>query len=293
MAQDVSFIIPSLNEGENLHKTIQSLQATTTCHYEIIVVDNGSTDGSSDFIPRENADSRLRLFKIVRPLGVAGARNFGADHAQGDIMIFADAHIFFPQGWLDPIMSALSHEGVGIVAPGINVWGNPSIKGFGMRWRNARLDVEWLGQRSEEPYTVPMVPGGCVAFRRDFFQEIGKFDSGMVNYGSEDLEICLRTWLLGYEVIMVPHVEVSHVFRSRHPYDVHWLHVVHNMLRTVYAHFNTHRAARAIAAIRSLPSFESAFSLVHASDVWERRRTLEQQRKHDDDWFFARFNINI
>lgn len=293
MAKEVSFIIPSLNEGENLRNTIQSLRDTTACSYEIIVVDNGSTDGSSDFIGREAPDPHMRLFKTDKPLGVAGARNFGATQAEGDVIVFADAHIFFPQGWAIPIVDTLGRGNVGAVAPGVSAWGNPSAKGFGMRWRNARLDVEWLGRQSTAPYAVPMVPGGCIAFRRDFFQEMGGFDSGMVNYGSEDLEMCLRTWLLGYEVVIVPQVEVSHLFRSRHPYSVNWTDVVHNMLRTVYAHFNAERADRVIAAISSLPAFESAYSLIKAGDIWQRRQILERKRQHDDNWFFNKFGLNF
>jgi glycosyltransferase involved in cell wall biosynthesis len=293
MAKEVSFIIPCLNEGDNLRKTIQSLEGATDGDYEIIVVDNGSTDGSSDFIEREDGNSRIRLFKTPNRLGVARARNFGAAHAEGDILVFVDAHVFFPPGWVIPLVEALGQGIVGVVAPGTNVWGNPHVKGFGMRWRNARLDVEWLSRKSPQPYPVPMVPGGCVAFRRSFFQEIGGFDAGMVNYGSEDLEICLRTWLLGYQVVVVPQVEVSHVFRSRFPYAVNWTDVVHNKLRTVYAHFNSGRSDRVIAALRSLPGFGPAFSRVKGGDVWDRRRALELRRKYDDNWFFDKFGLNF
>jgi GT2 family glycosyltransferase len=111
----------------------------------------------------------------------------------------------------------------------------------------------------------------------------------MVNWGSEDLEICLRLWLLDYEVVLVPQVEISHLFRPRHPYSVNWMDVIHNMLRMVYVHFNTERAKRVITTIRSLPDFELAYQQVHASDVWDRRQMLELNCKHDDNWFFDKF----
>ena len=113
------------------------------------------------------------------------------------------------------------------------------------------------------------------------------------DYGSEDLEICLRAWLLGHEVIMTPEVEVSHLFRTRFPYQVSWTDVLHNMLRTAYAHFNSERAERVIAALRSLPGFEPAYSRVKSGDIWDRRRTLELRRKRDDNWFFDRFGLSF
>ena len=113
----------------------------------------------------------------------------------------------------------------------------------------------------------------------------------MIGFGSEDTEICLRAWLLGFEVVAVPHVKVSHLFRPHHPYDVSWADVVYNKLRTVHAHFNPGRANRAIAAIKPLPCFDEASRRIAASDIWSRRRDLERRRKHDDDWFFEKFNM--
>ena len=288
MAIEVSFVIPSHNEGENLRKTVHSLQNATQGSYEIIVVDNGSTDGSSDFIEQQDTDC-LRLVKNSERLGVSGARNLGAGLARGAQLVFLDAHILFPPGWLRPLLDALAQEEVGIAAPGVSAWGNAGAKGYGMRWRNTRLDVEWLGRRSAAPYPVPMLPGLCLAFRTDFFRQIGAFDPGMLSYGSEDLEICLRTWLLGCQVVIVPGVEISHLFRHRHPYAVNWSEVLYNSLRTVYAHFNEARAGRVVAAMRSYPAFGEAFERVQGSDIWERKRCLEQERRYDDDWFFGRF----
>lgn len=293
MSSTVSVIIPTVNEGENLRTTVEGLQATVQCGYEIVVVDNGSTDGSSDFIQGENGNSHLHLLRTGERLGVSGARNTGAEQAWGETLIFVDAHMKFPLGWVLPLLDVLEQPNVGVAAPGINAWGAPEIKGFGMRWRSARLDVEWLPRKSPQTYAVPGVPGGCMAFRREVFQEIGGFDAGMISYGSEDLEICLRAWLLGYEVVIVPHVEVSHLFRTRFPYQVNWTHVVHNMLRTVYAHFSSERAGRVIATLGSLPGFEPAMRQVQAGDIWDRRDELERQRQYDDDWFFARFGLSF
>ena len=257
----VSIIIPTLNEGDNLRKTIESLQATTNDDYEIIVVDNGSTDGSSDFIETESADSRIRLFKTEQ-LGVANSRNFGAKKAEGEYIFFIDAHVLFQKGWIEPLVEILNNPEIGLVVPAVSAWGNSKSKGFGMRWCNTRLDVIWLSQRSNIPYQIPMAAGLCMGFRKEHFFDINEFDAGMKTYGSEDLEICLRTWLFGNEVMIVPQIEVSHLFRPRHPYSVNWVDVIYNMLRTVLAHFNN-----------------------------EVKKHIEQRRKYDDNWFFNKFNI--
>jgi glycosyltransferase involved in cell wall biosynthesis len=293
MGEKVSFILPALDEGENLYNTIKSLQDTNTCDYEIIVVDNGSTDGSTDFIEKGNCNACIRLFKIAKPLGVARARNFGAAFAEGDIIVFVDAHIIFLDGWITPIIELLQREDVGIVAPAVSAWGAPGDLGFGMHWTDATLNVEWLGKRAAEPYAVPMLPGLCQAFRWDFFHKIEGFDYGIVGYGIEDLEICVRTWLLGYKVFIVPEVQISHLFRANAPYKIHWMDAVYNMLRAIYTLFHAQRAERVVAEIRSLPYFREAYELVRDSDVWSRRRSLEVRRIYDDNWFFDKFSMNF
>jgi len=291
MGKEISFVIPTVNEGDNLYKTIQSIRDTCASTYEIIVVDNGSTDGSTEFIA-QGSDPRLRLFKTGERLGVAGARNFGAAFAEGDLLIFVDAHMLLPPDWTAPILEVLRDKSVGLVVPAVSTWGKPGAVGYGINWKNERLDMDWLGKRSRDPYTVPLAGGCFQCFRWDFFYELGGYDPGMRNFGSEDLEICLRTWLLGYQVIIVPQVEVSHYFRASAPYPLAWIDSTYNMLRTVYAHFNAQRIKRVIERQSLTPHIDEALTQVNISDIWIRRRMLELKRKHDDDWFFTTFNIN-
>jgi glycosyltransferase involved in cell wall biosynthesis len=290
MEKEVSLIIPTVNEGENLFMTIESIRETITGAYEIIVIDNGSTDGSTGFIEKA-PDPRIRLLKTGKRLGVAGARNYGAAFAEHEILIFVDAHMLFPQNWLAPVLNALHEEEVRLVVPGVSAWGNPYAIGYGISWKGAKLEPKWLGKKSSEPYTVPLA-GGCIqAFRRDFFYEIGGYDPGMTNFGSEDLEMCLRTWLLGYQVKIVPQVEISHRFRRTAPYDFSWLDISYNFLRLVYGHFHEERIERVLAAHKETPSFAEALQKVQISDIWLRRRTLALKRRYDDDWFFRTFDI--
>jgi GT2 family glycosyltransferase len=162
-----------------------------------------------------------------------------------------------------------------------------------MYWTDAALNVGWLEQRSTSPYPVPLACGCCHGFRRNFFHEIGAYDSGMIGYGSEDLEICLRTWVLGYQVVVVPEVDVFHLFRSHSPYERNWEENTYNLLRMVYMHFNTERINRILPRIMHLPSFEGAVHHLNTSDVWTKRRMLELKRRHDDDWFCTMFGLDI
>ncbi|MEO8970889.1 MAG: glycosyltransferase [Ktedonobacteraceae bacterium] len=290
MTKKVSLVIPTLNEGENLSMTIESIQETITGAYEIIVVDNGSTDGSTAFI-EQTSDPRIRLLKTGERLGVAGARNYGAAFAESNILIFIDAHMLFPRNWLAPVLDVLDEEQVQMVIPAVSAWGNPHAIGYGISWKGAKLEPKWLGKQSPDPYAVPLAGGCFQAFHRAFFYEIGGYDSGMTNFGSEDVEMCLRIWLLGYQVKIVPQLEISHRFRRSAPYEFGWIDISYNFLRLVYAHFNEQRIERVLAAHTATPSFDEALQRVKISDIWLKRRTLELKRKYDDDWFFRTFDI--
>ncbi len=290
MDKEVSLIIPTVNEGENLSMTIASIQETITGAYEIIVVDNGSTDGSTAFI-EQTSDPRLRLLKTGERLGVAGARNYGAAFAESTILIFVDAHMLFPHNWLAPVLDVLHEEQVQLVVPAVSAWGNPYAIGYGISWQGAKLEPQWQGKQSSAPYAVPLAGGCFQAFHKAFFYEIGGYDSGMMNFGSEDLEMCLRVWLLGYQVKIVPQIEISHRFRRAAPYEFGWLDISSNFLRLVYGHFNEQRIERVLAAHKATPSFDEALRRVKISDIWLRRRTLALKRTYDDDWFFDTFAI--
>jgi glycosyltransferase involved in cell wall biosynthesis len=239
---NISIVIPALNEGAYLRRTVELLTATLPPESEIVVVDNGSIDGGADFL--DQAQEQCRLIRTPR-LGAASARNWGAWHSTGDLIVFADAHVEVSHGWWLPLIEALRQPQVGAVAPVISALGNPDQRGYGYRWRGPDLDmsVEWLGSQGAAPYPVPFLSSCFLAIRRDTFTSIGGFDSGLLRWGSEDSELSLRLWLLGYEQLIVPQVQVAHLFRTKQPYEVEWVDVLHNMLRMAFAHFSTDRLA--------------------------------------------------
>lgn len=289
----VSFIIPTLNEGEMLRQTIDSLEANITISHEIIVVDNGSTDGSTDFLESEDQYTTIRLFKTGKPLGVGGAKNFGAAFAVGEFIVFVDGHVLSYHDWVTPLLNVLSTENVGSVVPAVTAIDDHNAIGFGMTWTSPTLHADWLPMQSSAPYPIPLSAGLCQAFRWDFFHEIGGFDAGMVGYGHEDLEICLRTWLFGKMILVVPNVYVAHRFRSSAPYEIKWTESNYNLLRMIYAHFSLDRIDRTLDAIRDLPEFDVAMASLNVSDIWSRRRTLEVRQKYDDNWFCEKFSLSI
>lgn len=286
----ISVIVVSRNEGANLRRTVDGFSATLPSSGEIIVIDDASTDGSGEFLRRSRPG-----VKMVRTdgLGVTKARNYGARLARGEVVVFVDAHVDAPPGWTGPLLKALERSSAGAVAPSISVMGKPDIRGFGLRLKGPDLSTEWLRRQGRAPYKVPILPGCFLAMRRDVFERTGGFDAGMNTWGMSDIELSLRFWLQGYELWVVPEIDVPHLFREKHPYEVKWETVLHNTLRTAFLHFGPQRLSRVVAAIRGHKRFPDALAQIAGGDSLHRRHELAARRRHDDDWYFRSFGAAL
>lgn len=285
-----SVILPVKNEGLNIKVTVDSM-LRTTCNlpYEIIVVDDNSTDGCCSFLTHRPYSIPGVSLVTTRGLGAPGARNAGAKASRGEILVFCDAHITVPHDWLGRLYKNFLLPGVTGISPGIASMEDPRAVGYGMTW-NERLEVKWL-PRPSGVITVPLLPGGCQAFRREAFTTVNGYDRGFKVWGHEDEEISFKMWLFGYSLFIDPYFSVNHLFRPRHPYPVSMDHVNYNFLRMAYSHFGEKRLAAARDLIRSKGNFEKTLSSVMQSDIWEQRRDYLSRRKRDDDWFMKKFNI--
>jgi glycosyltransferase involved in cell wall biosynthesis len=256
----------------------------------VVVVDDDSSDGSPQRLKRRfSNDKRVRLLRAPG-LGVAGSRNFGASECHGDILVFIDGHCYTPPGWLARLTIPLADPRVGMIGPAFASLehGNGDC-GMGVQWIGPDLNYEWMAQQDEAPYPVPLIPGGCQAFRRPLFEAIGGYDGGMTRWGGEDMEICLRVWLMGYQVLVHPQVLIYHLFRKQFPYAVDNAGIIHNLLRVAVLHLSQDRLAKVISHYSQDPDFTNGLMMLLDSDVIERRRNLFGRRVKDDDWYFSKF----
>jgi hypothetical protein len=126
--------------------------------------------------------------------------------------------------------------------------------------------------------------------RRGVFAGVGGFDTGLVGWGGEDAELCLRLWLLGYRCLVVPRAVIVHVFKDVLTHELPSDAVLHNLLRIAATHFGRERLARTIANRAGEPQFPEAVARLLDGDAFERRACLRATRAYDDDWYFARFS---
>src|SRR5207237_10011214 len=160
------------NEGQYLRRTVHSLLDTLPGSAELIIVDDCSSDGSAGCF--QGCD-QVVLLKAPERLGASGARNFGAQNAQGEIIVFADAHVDISGGWLEPFTEALMDSQTGAVGPAICDMVDRTSKGYGLRFIDAALNFEWCERQSWDPYLVPVLSAAFMPLRREFYSRIVGF----------------------------------------------------------------------------------------------------------------------
>jgi GT2 family glycosyltransferase/ADP-heptose:LPS heptosyltransferase len=211
-----SIIIPTYN---NLGFTRECLDAirqhTRFGGYEIVVVDNGSTDGTAEFLEEEQAAGRLRALFNGHNLGFAKACNAGAKISQGDYLIFLNNDTKVTSGWLEELIKcAQKDQKVGVVGAKL-LYPDDTIQHAGVVFSNAKsvyhiyrsFDKDHPAVNKEREFQA--VTAACVLLKKQVFFEAGMFDERYQN-GFEDIDLCLKVREKGYKVIYNPRSLVYH-----------------------------------------------------------------------------------
>jgi len=289
----ISVIIPSHNEGNNLKKTVDSvIKNTNFDDYEIIVVDDASDDGSTGFLKGGKYEN-VKLIKINERCP-AKARNIGAENAVGDFLIFLDAHVFpLSKEWMSKIAEFLDKNPKTICGPCISTHDNPDSKGYGCTINGPKLGFEWLVKNSDDHYEVPIVGAACMGIKKTDFFYLGGFNKNFISWGHEDVEFCIRSWLLGYRVFVLPYIEISHIFRPEFPYVVNLEDTNYNLLVTAELHFDLKKKFKVMKAIKEESDIKNLFDIMEKNSISVMKRELDEKRIYTDEWFFKKFNINF
>ncbi len=210
----VSIIIPTFN---NLALTKQCLaalhQATPAGLAEILIVDNGSTDGSVPFFEAEQGAGRLRAVLNPQNLGFARGCNQGALEARGEFVLFLNNDTQTQPRWIEAMLKAAKETQAGVVGCKL-LYPDDTIQHAGIefingvpdhRFRHAAATAPEVNERRE----FDMVTGACFLMPRSLFLELGGFDEVFRN-GVEDVDLCLRVRAAGRKVVYEPEAVVIH-----------------------------------------------------------------------------------
>ncbi|MCX5705626.1 MAG: glycosyltransferase family 2 protein [Candidatus Omnitrophica bacterium] len=195
----VSIVVVNFNGRKYLKGCFDSLYAGTYANIEIILVDNGSCDGSVSFV-RDNY-KRVNIVDLGRNLGLAVASNKGADLAKGKYLFFYNNDTLSGSDLIASLVNVLESDSR------IGIAGCRTYTYNGERLINAGVPCDLFGY----PYgkTAPFYVDAAIFISRRLFDLIGRFDEKMFLYG-EDRDLCWRCWLYGYEVVVADNAKFFH-----------------------------------------------------------------------------------
>jgi len=189
----LSVVVPSMNKVDLLRQTIDALvkqDAGINRQWEVVVVNDGSTDGTADFLGTLDGTGENPLLRVVSPphnVGRAKARNLGARAAAGNYILFMDDDIVAPAGLVKAHLDLLeSRPGNGTIGYAVTA---PEV-----------VDAphfSYLDSRGVAKLSEAMAPGRFfvtqnAAVSREAFLSIGGFDENFSSYGFEDMEVAFR-----------------------------------------------------------------------------------------------------
>jgi GT2 family glycosyltransferase len=211
-----SLIIPTYNRWASLERlliSIERLETLPSMQIEILVVDNGSTDGTENFLANETTKSRKFSIHVLRERqkGKASALNLGLGTATGDILLVLDDDIVVDSQLLTKHLECYQHtiyDAVqGRVLPGVDVDGKPADRDRLREYNIPHVDY------GEEFCEIRGVTGTNMSFKRRVFERVGFFDSrlgpGAAGF-SEDSEYSIRIRKAGFKIGYAPHAIVYH-----------------------------------------------------------------------------------
>ena len=221
----LAIVIVSFNTRGRLEACLASLRsAPPATGHEIVVVDNGSRDGSPDAV--EAGWPEARLVRLDTNTGFAHAANVGMRCSGGELVLLLNSDAVAPPGSIDRLVAALdADESAAVVGPRIVAPDGAVELSFGRMispWNELRQKVlqqasssglrlasRWVARRTASARYVDWVSGACLLARRQVAEAVGLLDERFFLY-TEDVDFCAAVRARGRRVLFTPAAEIVH-----------------------------------------------------------------------------------
>lgn len=211
----VSIITVNYKQAEVTLALLDSLQQITYTNIEVIVVDNGSNDGSVEKISQHAP--WVKLIASSRNLGFAGGNNLGLTEAKGELMLFINNDVEVAPDFLEPLVEAIQQPNVGAVSPKIKFYYNPETIQYAgstplnyLTMRNRAIGfAEQDNGQHDKPRQTAFAHGAAMLVSRAVVNKVGPMYDGYFLY-YEELDWCEHIRKAGYTIMYEPRSVIYH-----------------------------------------------------------------------------------
>jgi O-antigen biosynthesis protein len=211
---DVSVVMVTFNRWDLTRQALTLLAEVTPPRYEVVIVDNASTDGTADALGAVEGGSILRN---ARNLGFGPANNQGAAMARGRYLLLLNSDAWVRPGWLEPLIEVADADpGIAAVAPKLLYPDGRLQEAGSIIWRDGRVRQYGDGDLPNRPEylfrrTVDYASAACLLVRRSAFVGVGGFDPRFAPMYYEDVDLCLALAAEHGRIVYQPRSVVEHV----------------------------------------------------------------------------------
>lgn len=212
-----SILIPAWNGAAFLPACLDSLLSWLAPEHDILVIDDGSTDGTAAIADSRATDTRVRVIRNAANMGFAYAANQGLAEAGGNVLILLNQDTISARDWITPLLAAMASDArIGIAGCRLrypdgrvqHAGGRVNERGEGAHFgHDPSLDSNGLAE-------VDFVTGACLAITRACLTTIGPLDVGFGRAYFEDVDWCYRARTAGYRVVYSGRAELIHAEAS-------------------------------------------------------------------------------
>lgn len=180
---------------------------------------------------------KVKLVRNSERMGLINSRTRGAEAANGEVVVFLDAHCEVSYNWLTPLLAPIAKNSKTLTVPIIDGIDSKNFKyrpvyaradqhfkgiwEWGMYYKEQEvdMDIHLRSHKVSEPYDAPTHAGGLFAIQKEYFMELGGYDPGLLVWGGENFELSFKVWQCGGRLQWVPCSRVGHIYRDFMPYS--------------------------------------------------------------------------
>lgn len=212
----VSILMVNYNGQAHVKEFFESVYALNypKNKYEVVVVDNASSDGSPDWI--EKNYPQVKLIRLDKNTGFAGGNNIGVKLCAGEFIALINNDTTMTREWLAELVKPAVKEPNGLYGSTILFYNNREYIGYGganlYAWGGPFFPQVFLKEKSINqmgPFPIWCACGCGFLLSKENYLKLGGFDESYFCY-YEDAELCWRAWLFGYKVYSVPRAKIYH-----------------------------------------------------------------------------------
>lgn len=211
-----SIIIPCFNQLTYTKKCLKSIARYTTAPYELLLVDNGSTDTTRAYLLKyAEGLENVHLILNDENLGFAAANNQGLQKAMGDYILLLNNDVVVTEGWLGRLISKFETSlDIGMVGPMSNSASGDQMVGNVPYKKNLNAMHSFAQKFAEDNHgkttETSRLVGFCLLVRKEVLDVIGGFDENYVSGNFEDDDLCLKSTIAGYKNMIAGDVFIHH-----------------------------------------------------------------------------------